>query len=286
MVIFNVLSPLRLSSFFSAPLIRTRKIYNHLYFMLFLMALLTMSSFAHAEKKAIFIIGTGRCGSSCTAGLLQIMGLPLGEQLREGHPAINPKGFFEDVPTIDLTKKMLQELHASFTFPTSTDWNNHPKKKIFQHRIKRCLNKHFNSFSFFGIKNPIIALFLPLYCQAAKELGYTPKIIIIKRDLEETYKSWHKNFKKLSHQEVVDAVDCYAQAIAMYASDYDSLEINFDDVIHHTHTVAHTLKQFLPELKPYETVQEDIAAFVDKNLKHHNSKHAEKASDTPEQKNS
>jgi|GEM_PF-6786556 len=225
----------------------------------------------YAEKKAVFIIGTGRCGSSCTAGLLQIMGLPLGNQLREGHPEVNPKGFFEDIPTVNLTATMLQEIGARFISPLFIKWDTHPRKALFTYRIKKCLQTHFSTYPFFGIKNPIIALFLPLYCQAAQELGYTPKIIIIKRDAEETYASWKKNFKSLSREQIVSAVRCYAQAIDFYAPHYDRLVLNFDDIIHNTHDVAQRLIRFLPELRPYDTVKKEITLFIDKELKHHNS---------------
>lgn len=224
----------------------------------------------YAEKKAVFIIGTGRCGSSCTAKVLNTMGLPLGDQLKPGK-ITNPKGYFEDVPTIELTAAMLAKMNALFSKPLFIEWDNHPDKVLFKALIKQCLHKHFSSFPFFGIKNPIIALFLPLYCQAAQELGYTPKIIIIKRDLEETYQSWHKIFKCLTRDQVIYGVDCYLKAMARYTPDYDCLEVNFDDVLHNTRHTAEKFRAFLPELQPYESVQDQINAFLDKDLKHHNN---------------
>ena len=57
--------------------------------------------FAHAEhketageKQAIFVVGPGRCGTSCLMGVLEILGVCVGSDFAT--PAHNPKGIFED----------------------------------------------------------------------------------------------------------------------------------------------------------------------------------------------
>jgi hypothetical protein len=222
------------------------------------------------EKKAVFIVGPGRCGSSCTAGLLSILGLPLGDQLRTGIEGVNPKGFFEDIPTVELTKDLLAEENARFLKPRFFDWRTHPKREIFKQRIKVCLETHFSQSDFFGIKNPIIALFMPLYAEAAQELGYTPKVIVVTRPADQVYKSWRNNFKFLPREDIMHAMACYLKSIEIYVPSYDYLEVDFNDVVHDTQRVADRLKEFLPELKSYGEVEAEIRAFIDQGLKHHN----------------
>jgi len=222
------------------------------------------------KKTAVFIVGPGRCGSSCTAGLLSILGLPLGDQLRAGIEGVNPKGFFEDIPTVELTKELLEQENARFLKPRFFDWRTHPKREIFKQQIKECLDTHFSQFDFYGIKNPIIALFMPLYAQAAQELGYTPKVIVVTRAMDQVYKSWRNNFKFLPRKDIMYAMACYLKSIEIYVTHYDYLEVDFNDVVHDTARVAEKLREFIPELKPYTEVEAEIRAFIDKNLKHHN----------------
>ena len=228
----------------------------------------------HAEKKAVFIIGPPRCGSSCTAGLLEILGLPLGDSLvgtNMQHP-MNPKGFFEDIETQSILDNMLAMMGTRALTPVLIEWDHHPQKTNFMHRIKNNLQKNFSMFSIFGIKNARLALFLPLYCEAAQELGYTPKIIIIKRHTEETCASWKKVWHRaLTDNQIETSVNNYLKIIAFYAPQYDCLEVNFDDVIHDTRKIVTEFNNFLPELKSYESVENKIISFIDKNLKHHNA---------------
>jgi len=238
--------------------------------------LVGITSLLCAEKKAVFIIGPGRCGSSCTAGLLEILGLPLGDSfLTAGTIAQhswNPKGFFEDLHTLQLLDLMLIEMTASALTPIFIDWNNHPQRADCKLRIKNDLQKRFNTFSSFGIKSPPMALFLPLYYEAAQELGYTPKIIVIKRNTEEVYASWKNIWHTvLTDNQVVEAVDCYLKAISFYAPLYDHIEVEFNDVIHNTKMIVEKFNRFLPELKLYENVENEIKNFIDKDLKHYNA---------------
>mgnify|MGYP003705309833 CR=1 FL=1 len=71
----------------------------------------------------------------------------------------------------------------------------------------------------------------------------------------------------MPREKIIFAIACYLKAIERYVPAQDFIEIDFNDVVHDTVGVVERLRVFLPELKPYEMVLEEIQTFIDKNLK-------------------
>lgn len=234
----------------------------------FFLLLLVMFGLSSYGKTAVFIIGTGRCGSSCTAGVLQAMGLDLGNSFRDADKN-NTKGTFEHLKTVEITRILLSQLSASFRSPRYIDWSECQKRNEFKNIIKTYLIESFGDKDVFGIKNPIISLFLPLYAEAANELGYDVKLIVVCRDYKETICSWMNAFSS-SHRKAEKAVRVYLKALNTYAHQYQTLYVNFDDVVYELKKTAQKFKAFIPSLSSYEDVKELLHSFIDPTLKHHN----------------
>lgn len=56
----------------------------------------------------IIVVGPGRCGTSCVAGVLHHLGVFMGERLLGAHPT-NPHGHWEDCEFLDLNVALLRQ---------------------------------------------------------------------------------------------------------------------------------------------------------------------------------
>lgn len=236
----------------------------------FLDAIPAMSNAPNQQTKtAVFIVGPGRCGGSCTTGVLNCMGLYLNGDLRPPNNN-NPKGFFEHMRTMDLNDKILENLGTSVNDPDSSKPDLATPLALSEKKlIKEHLQKYFGQEEQFGVKDGRIALLLPLYVAAAQELGFSVKIIAVWRDPEEIARSYFK-FNGSPVQETLVKVHKRYALIEQYATMYEIMVVRFEDLLKTPHVTVNAIQEFLPFLKSYEQAHESIEAFLDINLKHEN----------------
>lgn len=231
---------------------------------------ISFNNFGHSdEKKAVFIVGMGRSGTSCTAGVLKILGLELGSPLA-GPGSSNKKGKFEHLPTTQLMQPILKQFDTIWWNPRLIDWSKATNQEELKNKVKKHLDHYFGRHAVFGIKNPEITMLLPLFLQAAEELGYTPKIIIVVRHPDETNASFQKELGQSQGNFYRNICLAYACAFK-YCNGYDTHVVYFSDLINNTEQTVNELKEFLPELKDYKTAKRELSKFIDKDLKHHNA---------------
>lgn len=222
------------------------------------------------EKTAVFIIGMGRSGSSCAAGVLHILGMELGSPLAPANSG-NEKGKFEHQPTIDFMQPILREFDTIWPNQRLIDWKTVPNREELKNRVQEHLQTYFGDYPFFGIKNPEITPLLPLFIDAAKELGYTPKLIMVLRHPDETNASLQRALGTPNtdyYQNISIALTCAFRN----AQDIPLHTVYFDDLISRPQETIQDLRKFLPQLKEYTQVKQAISQFIDGNLKHHNAK--------------
>jgi hypothetical protein len=116
-------------------------------------------------KTLILVTGQHRSGTSATAGCLQRLGVELGGDLMPGNHA-NPKGYFEDMGTVEAHDALLKALGASWDrpwdVPEKESW--HPGVAIAAETQLRIIVQAFAARSdLFAIKDPRAALFIPLW---------------------------------------------------------------------------------------------------------------------------
>jgi len=236
----------------------------------------TSPIFTHA-KTAVFIVGIGRCGSSCLTGVLHIMGLPLGDKLLAANNMLNPTGFFEHRDMLKLNSKMLKELGTQYLEGKKTRyirWNKEPRFLEFKNVIKEKLAKHFKDQPFFGLKDPRLSMLLPLYTAAARELGYEVKTIFIIRNPEGSMTSWQnaKLFARLSKEEILNKFTIYLTSMISHLkeqSESDYLVVQYEDLLDDAQKEVTRMSQFIPQLNANTQTRSAIAQFIDVNLNHH-----------------
>lgn len=247
---------------------------NKLFLLLFIFNLFFCK--ANDQKEAIFILGAPRSGTSAVTGVLQILGVDLGNNIRNYPLPWNAKGDFEDNAATEIDADILYDLNID-----PYDKNLHLMKfnsftlSLCQTNIKTMLKNNFSMFNRFAIKHPKMCLILPLYIQAAKELGYSIKLIIVLRNPKEIMQSNIANTNKLireftSQQEAINYLFNFWHAIYKYSIGYEKIFIKFDDFLNNTQAEVQKINDFLPNLKTYNETKDKIDDFLDKDLKHFN----------------
>ncbi len=227
-------------------------------------------------NKAVFIVGVHRSGTSATAGVLQILGLPLGEDEHLLGPGLfNEKGHFEHGKFVAVNNGILHELNSSWrdTKPLALDFNS-PKAVEFKERIKANLVQYLANKPIFGFKDPRLCLLLPLYLQASRELGYMPVIIIVQRKPLEIAASLAKR-NEMPQDEALTLIRKYRQGIWSYTKGYRRIMVPFDKLVNNPLATIARLRRFLPELvatvpSRKQLQNKQVLDFISKDLKHHN----------------
>lgn len=105
---------------------------------------------------AVIVLGGHRSGTSCIAGILHHLGIPMGEQLLGANPG-NPAGHFEDVAFLSLNKLILGEDKE----PTA--WREPvPDFAPFREQYRALVAARNRTHDMWGVKDPRLCFVLPL----------------------------------------------------------------------------------------------------------------------------
>ena len=125
------------------------------------------------EKIAILVVGMHRSGTSALARTISLLGARLPSDL-VGPNEGNPHGHWEPQLIVDLNDKMLadagSDVYSIIDF--SENWFMSPRVKDFTAQAVKILQASFGDDPFIVIKDPRVALLLPIWHQALAELNY------------------------------------------------------------------------------------------------------------------
>jgi hypothetical protein len=207
-------------------------------------------------KKIVIVLGMHRSGTSVFTGILNKMGLPLGENLMKPTKD-NPKGYFENMDFYHFNEMVLRECNSSWY-----DVSNLTEEKILKEEYKNILKsiiKKYNNYDIFGVKDPRICVLLPLYEKVCGELGIKIEYVLITRDKESIINSINKR-DGYSKEIVSKLIDSY---LTIPFEKKTTLKLSYEDIIDNPNT---TIKIILDSL-PYLQNNDDVYNFIDKNLK-------------------
>lgn len=142
------------------------------------------------QKTCIVVLGMHRSGTSVFTGVLQRTGLELGKDLLPPLPE-NPKGFYENAELYKINEVILEQLNTSWDTLGKINWNtvSAQKKEQFKTEIKKGIKEQFGDKQLIGIKDPRMAVLLPLYHDCLLALDYNIKYLNINRDCLEVANS-------------------------------------------------------------------------------------------------
>jgi hypothetical protein len=129
---------------------------------------------------AILVIGTPRSGTSCVAGILHHLGVPMGERLMPADEW-NPAGYFQDEDFEDI----LHEAVGAWVFP---DWQT-SKPNLngkFARQIRQLAAERSAQYPLWGVKSTRLVFFWNALKAGAGEM----KDIKTQRPIEDSIASW------------------------------------------------------------------------------------------------
>lgn len=227
------------------------------------------------NKSAIFIVGSGRCGSSCLSGVLHIMGAEFGNYIGNngGHfDQYNPTGYFEEHKMSTVAWKITDSILDInfFLSPRLVKWDQVVNKEELKNRFKEEIRNEYSEYPIFAVKSGYFSYVIPLLAQAAIELGYSPKFIVPVRNPHEVVQSWHNHHlvKDIPVEKLYAMISFCLMNILECSTQYDTLLIDFDDILNNIPGVVDKLCKFIPQLKSYELIKEEIGSFINKDLQH------------------
>jgi hypothetical protein len=136
-----------------------------------------------SAKQLIVVLGMHRSGTSAITRGLQALGVNLGENLMPPK-ADNEKGFWEDLDVNQLNFDLLRHLNCDWHTLATINPSEFERKDLtpFKLRAIELLRRKIQDTSSFGIKDPRIALLLPLWKKIFKHLETSLSYLTVSRN--------------------------------------------------------------------------------------------------------
>ncbi len=220
------------------------------------------------QQTAIFVLGMDRTGTSAITGLLNIFGLPVGEDSIPTQKD-NPKGFFEQNDILHLNEEILLSFGESSwwyeKFPKIDSCGGENKKYI--EKIKYLIKNKFQFEKIFLIKDPRIAFIFPLYKKACEELNIQIKVIVTLRPYNEIAQSLLLRNEMPFDSAYRGIVERYSK-ILDYTQGLARITVNYYETVDETERLFGRLQKFIPTLKIDSDTKKTGLEFITKDLRH------------------
>lgn len=159
----------------------------------------------------VLVVGTGRCGTSTVARLLQEeCGVFMCQQDRQEPSAHNPQGFYEEKAFGDVFKQCTKE-----------EQNLGHLQLVLQKLVQQKVQRHKD----WGLKSNLLAYFLPMLLQTLPE---KPIIIRCHRDVYATAYSWARVFG-VSLRDCIHEINSRVGLLDMWLEGYNYMRIDFTE---------------------------------------------------------
>lgn len=223
------------------------------------------------KKICVLVLGMHRTGTSTISGILNILGVDLGNKLLLPSRD-NPKGYFEHSDIVSLNKAFLNSHNLDddgLLGELPTDWLYDNRTEDFKNKIRDLILRDFSASEIFGLKDPRISILLPAYLEVFKELGIELRVIIANRNIQDVINSLHKR-GVVSLFDSVIAYKYYYRIIKSYAESLYHIHVHYDDLIIDSKNLINKMIEFInhPKIKSYDDVEYEINRFIEPSLRH------------------
>ena len=139
---------------------------------------------AMIRRNVIIILGMHRSGTSLVSGILERLGVDFGGDLLGVMEGVNEKGFWEHRRLVEAHEALLASLQRAWydISPLPEHWLEGEAAFSFKQEMRVWLEDEFKASSLFGLKDPRMCLFLPLWQQIFHELDIDTHYIVVERD--------------------------------------------------------------------------------------------------------
>ncbi|KAB2388947.1 MULTISPECIES: sulfotransferase family protein [Bacillus cereus group] len=216
------------------------------------------------KSKLFLILSSHRSGSSATAGILDVLGVHMGDSLLKPS-STNPKGYFENVDFVYLNDKILNSIGAA--------WDNPPKREELRCSIELSsdifsfLSKHIKPL--WGLKDPRMILTFDIWKPYLNQLGDITYIFTW-RPIQESVSSL-VNRNKIDEQTAVNILTRYQENLIYYRNQLeqenkDIIDVHFDKLLENPEKIVKEINCRIG--KKYYHNLDNVTNFLDKKLKH------------------
>jgi hypothetical protein len=118
-----------------------------------------------APRRALFVVGMHRSGTSALTGVLQLLGVELGGNLLPARAGVNDKGFFEHEEIYRIHNALLEALGSSWddVAPLPERWWEDERARPFRTQLEEVVARDFGAAPVWGLKDPRLCKTLPLW---------------------------------------------------------------------------------------------------------------------------
>jgi len=189
-------------------------------------------------------MGMHRSGTSVTAGVLDKLGIDMGDNLLSADRH-NPYGYYEDMEFLKLNQYILQQHGGDWLRPPEVD-------ATYEHLVEEKVQKKEGKW---GFKDPRTLITWPAYRGVI-----SPKVVFVERNKEDILDSLQRR-QKLDEDMYVDTINTYIEQqyeVADELEPEDQLWVDYDELTTKPRRVVKQMARFVDE----RPVNESAVDFV------------------------
>lgn len=143
------------------------------------------------KSRVILVLGMHRSGTSAITGLLNLLGVELGNRLMPPAASNNESGFWEHMGVVEIHDALLHALgrnwHDLRQLPR--DWLHSDAAKVAKGKLAALIKSDFAKSTLWAVKDPRLCRLLPLWCELLSELQIEPCVVMVLRHPDEVSRS-------------------------------------------------------------------------------------------------
>ncbi len=222
-------------------------------------------------NKAIAVLGMHRSGTSAMAGVLNILGVDLGQTFLPPNE-YNEKGYWEHADINDTHERLLTALGSSWDdiYSRPERWWKSKDVGSFSLEIINIIKRDFSNSPLWGIKDPRLCRLLPFWMNIFRKLGCGPSFIIISRHPYEVAESLGKRDGFLNEKSYILWLE-HVIEVEKGTRGFPRIFVNYDRLLNDWRSVLEQIASSLSLKWPKDLskVSDEIDQFLTPALKHH-----------------
>lgn len=234
---------------------------------------------APSERRAIFVLGMHRSGTSAVTRVLNLLGVELGGGLMAASPD-NERGYWEHMEIVQEHDRLLTALGSSWDDlrPLPVNWTKTPAAVEAAQRLRTLVECDFAGKPLWGLKDPRLCRLLPLWLPLLRAMRVTPHFVLVVRHPREVAASLAKRDHK---NDAASALLWLRHTLEAERTTrgFPRTVIHYPDLVENPRTWSAEFWRVAAECGLYwphepQVIDDKVVAFLSPALRHHHVGHA------------
>ena len=225
---------------------------------------------AMIRRNVIIILGMHRSGTSLVSGILERLGVEFGSDLLGAMEGVNEKGFWEHRCLVEAHEELLHALGRAWydITPLPDGWLESSAAQDFKRNMMLWIQEEFSDTSLFGLKDPRMCLFLPLWQQIFKGLNIVVHHLLVLRNPLEVAQSLYKR-DGLPPLYSLALARYYLSSIYQSIHDTSFFKVTYRDVVVSTQDTFEQVEKEFSLGFQLDVLKENVGGLLDHSLYHY-----------------